>query len=673
MEYLDGTTLRDMLRRKGRLTLAQAAWVLRGTAEALAYAHGKGIVHRDLSPENVMILRDGSIRLLDFGLARVIHRPMKTAPGTAMGKAFYIAPEQRRDASSVDARADLYALGVMFYEMLSGQLPTGYHRLADLMPELPRECDVLVEKTVAPLERRVESVAAFQLLLNACLEATPQEAPPPKPRFALPSRWKMIALCATVLLLAALAVTTVALRMGRQASHFLPAPLAAKPPTAQGNPLDALSYVWDSAGADSPITRLRFAPSPLMGRLFEMEGSGVKAHGFYELEGADNAEHARVLRLKLNSVSMLGGEMFGLQNPVPVEALVRIDGDVMTLATSRKWLEALKPISNTLAVIPNTGNDRDVIERMKGLDAAQRAANKAGPYRAPKSLQETADVMVVKLNRNAQYADSPYAAHMPAKALEQLDAVAYPSPTRLPELKWTASGNTAVLHIGDLAVEFAQIVPGVFSMGRGDGKAQEGDTPHQVTISKPFWMGKYEVTQAQWAAVMGAVPSPNKGPNLAVDAVSWEDADLFVRRLNRQAQGVHLRLPTEAEWEYAARAGADTSYFFGSDKSKLIEYAWCSKQKKDCVQPVGQLQPNPWGLFDIYGNVSEWCSDWFGEDYYRASPPTDPQGPQQGTERILRGSTFRDDPSISTSYRRNWFPPKMRRDAIGLRLCAVSP
>ena len=185
-------------------------------------------------------------------------------------------------------------------------------------------------------------------------------------------------------------------------------------------------------------------------------------------------------------------------------------------------------------------------------------------------------------------------------------------------------------------------------------------------------MGKHEVTQAQWAAVMGAVPSPNTGPDLPVDAVSWEDAGLFVKRLNRHAKDVRLRLPTEAEWEYASRAGADTPYFFGSDNSQLPSFAWCSVQRKDRVQPVGRLQPNPWGLFDIYGNVSEWCSDWFGLDYYRASPPADPQGPQQGSERILRGSTYRDDPSISTSFRRNWFPPNMRRDAIGLRLCAES-
>ena len=671
MEYLDGVTLREMLRRRGRLTLKQAAWTLNGISEALAYAHGKGIVHRDLSPENVMILRDHSVRLLDFGIARAMHRPLMTAPGKAMGKAYYIAPEQRRDASSVDGRADLYALGVMFYEMLSGQLPTGYHRLADLVPELPVECDTLVEKTVAPLERRIASVAAFRQLLAACVEARPRSAAGLKGRLALSRRQKLAAVCVAVLL-GVLALAAVLLPRAEPGSQFLPAPLVANPPAEPGNPMDALSYVWDAPDTDSPITRLRFAPSPMMGRLFEMEGSGVKAHGFYELGDAGVGQDARILRLKLNSVAMLGGAMFGLNDPVPVEALVRIEGDTMTLATGRKWLEALKPISSTLSIIPNISDDRGVVERMKGIKAAQRAAREAGAHSAPASMQETADVMVVVLKRNGQYADSPYAAHIPARALKQLDAAAYPSLASPLTLKWDESPQSAVLHIGDVPVEFVLIPPGTFAMGNGSGKSHEGETPHQVMITKPFWMGKLEVTQAQWAAVMGSVPSPKSGLDLPADAVSWEDADLFVRRLNRYAQGVRFRLPTEAEWEYASRAGAGTPYFFGSDKSELPNYAWCSVQSQDHVQPVGRLQPNPWGLYDIYGNVSEWCSDWFGQDYYRVSPPSDPQGPQQGTERILRGSTYRDDPRISTSHGRNWFPPNMRRDAIGLRLCAVS-
>jgi serine/threonine-protein kinase len=381
MEYLDGITLREMLRRKGAITLKQAAWILNGISEALAYAHGKGIVHRDLSPENVMILRDNSVRLLDFGLARAMNRPLLTAPGKAMGKAFYIAPEQRRDASSVDARADLYSLGVMFYEMLSGQLPTGYHRLADLLPELPEECDTLVENTVAPLDRRIGSVAVFRQLLSACVEASQRNAAGPKRRLALPVRWKTAAVCAAAFL-AVLVIAAGVLPVRPQRSQFLPAPLLAKPPTEPGNPVDALSYVWDAAHAESPITRLRFAPSPMMGRLFELEGSGVNAHGFYELGNAGNGQDARILRLKLNSVAMLGGAMFGLNGPVSVEALVRIEGDTMTLATRRKWLEALKPVSNMLSVIPNIGDKREAVDRMKELDKAQQGKERRSLPRA---------------------------------------------------------------------------------------------------------------------------------------------------------------------------------------------------------------------------------------------------------------------------------------------------
>lgn len=668
MEYLDGTTLRHMLQGKGRLSLEQAAWVLRGIADALAYAHEKGIVHRDLSPENVMILRNGSLRLLDFGLARVINRPLMTAPGTAMGKAFYVAPEQRRDAASADTRADIYAMGVMFYEMLSGQLPTGYQQLRDLVPDLPDECDTLVEKTVAPLERRLESVASFVALLETCVAAKPRRVRWRQLRGIVRGHKRTLAACAMALLFV-LAGAAVMVLTGRPGVPSTRAPSTPKPAVAQGKPMDALSYVWDSAKPDSAVTRLRFAPNPISGRLFELEGSGIKTGGTYRLEETTGTERGQILHLTVEAVSMLGGAMLELSEPFHVDARIRIEGDTMTFAMSNRWMTHLKPASDTLAIIPDVDSKQEVMERVKVISDAQEAVKKAGPYTAPASFAETGSVVVV-LQRNARYADDPYVARMPERVQESLDQMTYVPGTKPLDIKWEAAAGTAVLHVGDSSIEFVSIAPGTFTMGSKNGNVQEGETPHKVTISKPFWLGKYEVTQAQWAAVMGTVPSQVAGSSLAVDAVSWEDADLFVRRLNRHAQGVRFRLPTEAEWEYAARAGTDTAYFFGTDKYELHHYAWCAFQKVDGVQPVGQLQPNPWGLYDIYGNVSEWCSDWFGLNYYEISPPVDPQGPSQGSERMLRGSTHKDDPGISTSYDRNWFPPNMRRDDIGLRLCA---
>lgn len=157
-----------------------------------------------------------------------------------------------------------------------------------------------------------------------------------------------------------------------------------------------------------------------------------------------------------------------------------------------------------------------------------------------------------------------------------------------------------------IGMELVLIPAGEFRMGAEDG---EGDKKpvHPVRISQPFYLGKYPVTQAQWGAVMGKNPSRFTGdPSRPVENVSWHDVQEFLRRLSEKEGGKSYRLPTEAEWEYAARAGAATSYCFGDESSQLGEYAWYRENSGDRTHPVGQLKPNAWGLYDVHGNVWEW-------------------------------------------------------------------
>src|SRR5262249_25718461 len=153
-----------------------------------------------------------------------------------------------------------------------------------------------------------------------------------------------------------------------------------------------------------------------------------------------------------------------------------------------------------------------------------------------------------------------------------------------------------------IGMEFVLIPAGTFQMGNNDG--YDDDKPvHTVRISRPFYLGKYEVTQAQWEAMMGNNPSHFKGDaNSPVEQVHWDDVQKFIRRLNAKEGGARYRLPTEAEWEYAARAGTTTSWSFGDDASQLGRYAWCGGNAGWQTHPVGQLQPNAWGLYDMYGN-----------------------------------------------------------------------
>ena len=173
----------------------------------------------------------------------------------------------------------------------------------------------------------------------------------------------------------------------------------------------------------------------------------------------------------------------------------------------------------------------------------------------------------------------------------------------------------------------------------GQGRLSDEKPQHRVRITKPFYLGKYLVTQEQWEAVMGSNPSHFKGPKNPVEQVSWDDCQKFLEKLNaKSGPGAgKFQLPTEAQWEYACRAGSTTRYCFGDDESGLGEYAWYGANSGGKTHPVGEKKPNAWGLYDMHGNVWEWCQDWYDGGYYANSPTDDPTGPATGSYRVFRG------------------------------------
>ena len=253
--------------------------------------------------------------------------------------------------------------------------------------------------------------------------------------------------------------------------------------------------------------------------------------------------------------------------------------------------------------------------------------------------------------------------------------------TRLPDAATVKQTLTpAQLAVGDpiensIGMVLVPIPAGEFLMGSPETEQgrREREVQHQVTLTKPFLLGVHEVTQGQWQAVMGTTPWKGKeyvkeGDDYPATYVSWNDAVEFCRNLSEK-EGVEYRLPTEAEWEYACRAGTTTAYSFGDDASELGEYAWYRENAWDAGQKyahtVGQKKPNPWGLYDMHGNVFEWCQDWYGD--YPSGSVTDPTGPASGDLRVLRGGSFSYRTSLVRSAYRDHSQPGDRNVIIGFR------
>jgi formylglycine-generating enzyme required for sulfatase activity len=221
-----------------------------------------------------------------------------------------------------------------------------------------------------------------------------------------------------------------------------------------------------------------------------------------------------------------------------------------------------------------------------------------------------------------------------------------------------------------LGMEFVYIPPGTFMMGSPSSEPGRGsdETRHQVTLTRGYYLQTTEVTQGQWKAVMGDNPSrfDNCGDDCPVENVSWNDVQEFIRKLNQREGMNKYRLPTEAEWEYACRSGSDTKYCFGDSKSDLEQYAWFGSSFFGKTHPVAQKRPNAWGLYDMHGNVWEWCGDRYGD--YPSSLVTDPAGPSSGSCRVRRGGSWDYVAAYCRSADRDGRPPDLRRYYLGFRL-----
>lgn len=619
LEYIDGEDLSRLVRRRGPLTVAEACRLVRQAAVGLQYAHEHKLIHRDVKPSNLMIDRQGQLKILDLGLARF--RPAEpageemTRSGETMGTIEYMAPEQASDTHSVDVRADIYGLGCTLHYLLIGRAPyageTAYQTLkahhespipslraerSDVPEKLDRVFQKMVAKTPAERQASMSEVIAD---LDACLaqaeesEGAAKSSEPPS--LSSRPRWRMRRV---VLIAAALA---------------LPLLLAGL------------------------VLRLMTPQGMLVLRVDQQEADVVIDDGKITITTRDDEQ--------------------------PTE--IRLEAGDHKLAVSKGGFEA-----RVETVTIKSGAREAVHVTLEPLPAGARIAAAKPPH------ESHVAAWTEILPRDA-----------PPPAVAPFDA----DKAKQHQQAWAKYLGLPVEREIELAggekLTLVLIPPGEFLMGSpeeertrflkealaaGDGWAatwipSEGPQ-HRVKITQPFYLGRYEVTQAQWEAVMETNPSHTKDPASPVEQVTWEDTQPLLEKLSAQhaKEAIKFVLPTEAQWEYACRAGTTTAWHFGDSAEALSEFA----NSTGTPSRVGELKPNPWGLHDMHGSAWEWCADWHGQAYYAESPSNDPQGPV-ATRRVNRGGSFVGRPMTCRSAFRNHGRPYAHDPNLGLRLAVV--
>jgi formylglycine-generating enzyme required for sulfatase activity len=604
MEYVEGVSLAEYLKKKGPLPIRLACNLARQVAEGLQHAHEQGMVHRDIKPSNLMLMKNGQVKILDFGLARLRTKVLPgeglTRTGAYMGTPEYIPPEQARDASRADCRADIYGLGATLYCLLTGRPPFLKESALDVMmahvQEIPEPLDSLRPEIPEGLSAVVARMLAKEpgQRYQTAEQVTQALAPFAGQEGALPP-WPWPA--------------------GEEDSvGSLPLPEAdvwmGGPPAERANAETVVQPATRKpAGGRLVLALVLLAGMPATA--FLLSGDSQLGKATEPLPPGDSAPVAQIK-----------------EAPPPADGPAKeLAEKPQPKAIEKKEEKALpqKPVRNRPALVDCTGKE--------GASAGQM-----------------------------RVAQEAWAAYL-GRQVEAEDEIA-------PGVK----------------MAFVLVPPGKFLMGSQESETERStdETLHEVVITEPFYLGQFEVTQEQYEALTRKNPSHFKGPQLPVESVTWTQADDFGKRLTRNGRdGLLYRLPREAEWEYACRGGRPSSLPFGIGTGRTLDsgqanfnghlpYGGAAKKKfRERTCEVGWYRPNVLGLFDMHGNVGEWCGDWYGA--YPAGKVVNPTGPARGPSRVIRGGSWIDDARSCRAAHRDGYEPVARDNSLGFRLARIPP
>jgi len=653
MEYVEGQDLSALVKKTGPLPIAKAINNVLQVARGLEFAHGEGVVHRDIKPANLLLDKKGVVKILDMGLARLesaagVEDAELTGTGQIMGTVDYMAPEQALNTKHADQRADIYSLGITLWYLLTGRAAFGG--------------DTVMEKLLAHREQPIPSLQAACPGATPDLEAVFTKMVAKKTDDRFQSMSEVVA----------------------ELERFHSGPISAAQPAARDTAQPAARDTAQPAARDTAQPAARDTAQP---------AARDTAQPAARNSGSIHDDHDNEHRLgEFSGGAKASSAASGQPSGKPAAAMKRAPSTVLdaTVTMAGQQIET-DPKTEQSLIVPSAGSAWWKKGRIPGARPRLLVACAAGAI---------ALLLVgVVIYREAIKAPLPAIAPFDAKQAEEFQEA------------WARRLGKEVEIENSLGMKLRLIPPGEFTMGSPQAEIDalvestmdpnlqgwfrsEGPR-HPVKLTQAFYLASCEVTQQQYQKLMGTNPShfslsgPGKdivkgleAGELPVEMVSWFDAVDFCNKLSEREQrlpyyardgeavtllgGNGYRLPTEAEWEFACRAGTTTRWSFGDDEAGLAQHAWYHSNSGNRPHRIGELPASTYGLYDLYGNVWEWCWDWHGE--YAIGAVSDPQGSAAGSCRVLRGGAFSNIASTVRSAPRDMIAPTSRASYSGFRV-----